>query len=212
MGFAFLNLLPSYYHSAVQQRTLGKNQEIAGVILALVGLGAILGLTLWPFTFRWHSLGLSEYLFRFEHIPSGMLDFPENIILFMPFGVGLALAIEHRIQSRTCRILFIVVLGGAVSLCVESLQIFLSERIPNLSDILSNSLGALAGAGTLRLWHIRQNLPGAISVRIIRWDIRIIFGSYLFLLLVVTWLLMTGLRPAFWDSSYRLALGNASAT
>ena len=177
-------------------------------MLALVGLLAILKFTLSPFTFRWHSIGLSDYLFRFEHVPSGLLDFPENVLLFIPFGLGVALALEQRIRSPGSRTFVVIALGCALSLWVESLQIFLPKRTPNLSDILSNTLGALAGAWILQLWHARMNIPGAVSARIIRWDIRIIFGGYLVLLLLTTWLCMTGLRPAFWDAGYRLALGN----
>lgn len=185
-----------------------KQKRIAGAALALFGLGAILWATLTPFTVYWRKLSLSEYFRSFEHTPSAMLDFPENIVLFMPLGLGLALAMGEGFGSVRRRLGLIAVIGFLLSLSVESLQIFIPKRIPNVSDIVSNSLGALAGAGLLQLWHRRNEVPSAIRARIIRWDVRIAFGCYLSVLLCATWLLMNGLRPAFWDAGYRLAIGN----
>ncbi len=183
-------------------------KRIAGAGLTLLALMAILKLTLWPYTFHFHALGWRQYLGRFEHIPSAMLDCPENIVLFIPFGVGLALAFEEKIVSIRPRALVILLLGFVLSAGIESLQIFIPGRTPNLSDIISNSLGGLTGLGLVEAWRVRNRIPGQIRTRIVRWDVRIVSAFYLLILLLLTWVLMNGLRPAFWDASYRLGLGN----
>jgi glycopeptide antibiotics resistance protein len=101
----------------------------------------------------------SFYPFRFylHHNPRGPLgvllasgfrmstpdDVVSNILLYIPFGFFAAYALEHRILSM---IAGAALAGFALSLFVELAQFYDLGRVQQISDIGSNSLGALFGA------------------------------------------------------------------
>ncbi|MEJ2752933.1 MAG: hypothetical protein P8169_09710, partial [Chloroflexota bacterium] len=71
----------------------GTDREHPGKLapIALVGgLLLILVSTLKPFNFQFRSLTLGDYINRYDIPPSSFMDFPRNILLFLPFGFGLA--------------------------------------------------------------------------------------------------------------------------
>lgn len=79
------------------------------------------------------------------------VDLIGNIVVFVPVGATVALALRHR---RWCdRILFPALVGAALSLCIELLQTFLPTRVPELDDWLLNTGGAALGAAVVYLLH-----------------------------------------------------------
>lgn len=69
----------------------------------------------------------------------GVVEFTANILLFVPLGALLALALPHRRG-------LVVLISLAVTLAIESCQaLFLAQRTPSLRDIVANTLGAAVG-------------------------------------------------------------------
>lgn len=70
-------------------------------------------------------------------------DVVQNILFFLPFGVLAFLAGSRR---TIWRIIFVTLLGGALSVAVEGLQLFMNDRTSSLGDVLTNTAGAFIGA------------------------------------------------------------------
>jgi hypothetical protein len=128
----------------------------SGLLLA-GGTAFICLATLWPFTFDFHPIGWRQFVAAFALAPSTLLDLPRNIILFAPFGMGVASVLHGRGVSRNTTLAVTAAAGLAMTACVESLQVFLPGRTPNVSDIWSNACGAIAGVAVLRA------LPSALG-------------------------------------------------
>ena len=64
-----------------------------------------------------------------------------NVMLFIPLGIAAALALPHKKWWQ------IAALGLLVSACMELGQwIFLPQRYPSLTDLVTNTSGAVIGA------------------------------------------------------------------
>lgn len=119
-------------------------------LLFLLSALIILHLTLKPYNFAFiavlsqHSPGQLFYLFL--RGPSDPADIVNNIVLFMPFGVGLAWLLTERQKRWTIALILTVMLGMSLSLSVELLQLFLPTRTSTPFDVLTNTLGAGLGA------------------------------------------------------------------
>ena len=121
-----------------------KSARWLGAVLAVAGLGAILGLTLFPNPQQAAVADLTPLLCLICG-EAGGADVVRNLLLFMPMAAGLAL-----LGWPWGRI---VALCALVSVGVETLQhISLTGRDASLSDVLSNTAGgAAAVAAGLRL-------------------------------------------------------------
>jgi hypothetical protein len=117
-----------------------------GGLLLTCGTLFICAATLWPLTFAFHAIGWRQFIGAFAFEPSTLLDLPRNIILFVPFGIGVASLLDGRRVPRTLNLVLTGAAGLAMTLSVESLQVFLPGRTPNLSDVWSNACGAVGGA------------------------------------------------------------------
>lgn len=67
-----------------------------------------------------------------------------NILLFVPFGILACSAIKNK--SRAKRVLITTVLGAALSLTIESLQLATGRGMFETTDLLTNTIGSLLGA------------------------------------------------------------------
>jgi VanZ family protein len=72
-------------------------------------------------------------------------DSLQNVVLFLPFGV-LGVLASRSDRHRLRRVLAVTALGAALSISVETLQLFTRDRITSVSDVVTNTLGALIGA------------------------------------------------------------------
>ncbi|MFD5213481.1 VanZ family protein [Microbacterium sp. NPDC058345] len=118
-----------------------------GVILALIAF--------WP---QPVDAGAGDFLrWLVDRVPLltyDRLEFGSNIVLFVPFGVGLALLM------RRLRYL-IMPLALLASLAIESVQaVLIAERTPSLYDIVANVSGACVGLVAVVLTEVlRRRRP-----------------------------------------------------
>ncbi|MGE5314888.1 MAG: VanZ family protein [Acidobacteriota bacterium] len=73
-------------------------------------------------------------------------DIVANIIFFLPVGLFSALALRRSITRFVVVLLLSAAAGMALSISVETLQIFLSSRFSSIVDVLSNTAGTVIGA------------------------------------------------------------------
>lgn len=80
-----------------------------------------------------------------QGIPSHVLiDLAGNVIVFVPLGLALALALRGRPTERR---LLLATLGGAgLSLAIEIIQLAIPTRVTALGDWLLNTAGTALGA------------------------------------------------------------------
>jgi glycopeptide antibiotics resistance protein len=72
-------------------------------------------------------------------------DFVQNVLLFLPFGVLGAIRLRSRRRNPIATLVIVTGLGAALSIGIEALQLLTVDRTSSVSDILANTLGALAG-------------------------------------------------------------------
>jgi VanZ family protein len=176
-------------------------------ILIAASLVLIADATLQPFTFSFHALTWTEWRNSFGLAPATLLDAPRNVLLFVPLGIGLASSVG-RGKALGWGAWVGAFLGGlVVAVSVESLQIFVPGRTANVSDAVSNSLGTVVGFAGFRAWRRRQALERLPTTRGGLAFVGLCGAVWLGLAVLLSWLLMGGMRPGGWDSSSHLALG-----
>lgn len=139
------------------------------MILAVLYFAALAGILFWPSPvdrpidgalmhfIQWlHAHGLPQWFIGYRKV-----EFAANILLFVPFGIIVALRAHRRFWWLS------VVIAAAVSGAVELAQgIFLPERVPAWSDIIANTFGAFMGALlVLVLWSISRRRALAMARR-----------------------------------------------
>ena len=124
--------------------------------LALVYAALIVFASLFPFE-GWRAQGLAPWEFLAEPLPPHYwtgFDVAANVAGYAPLGFLLALGFTRSGWPRAA-VPLAFVLGAALSLSVEFLQIYLPKRVPSNLDLLLNGggtlLGALAAAALERL-------------------------------------------------------------
>lgn len=76
---------------------------------------------------------------------NSIFEFLANIALFVPFGLLLAVA------RPRMNLWWIVLLGFCISAIVELVQTMLPTRYATVSDVVANTLGAVAGGVLIRV-------------------------------------------------------------
>jgi glycopeptide antibiotics resistance protein len=185
-----------------------KHEIVISEIVLIGGAVSILAATLRPFTFSFHRLAWTEYIASFSLAPSGILDFPANILLFLPLGFGLASLLDRRSISRGAKLYLAIIIGFLTAAFIESLQIFLPERTANVSDVIANTLGTALGLACFRLWQRRQYMAQLLRTKLTLRNIVPVYIAYLLVMMLLVWALMQGMIPGGWETSYKLALGN----
>lgn len=115
------------------------------LILSLLGIAY---LTLFPFrvdlspTLVFHR---SPFLLGPPDKHVHYLDFFLNVLLFVPFGFGVAAEAAKRGRSRWTCFLLALVLGACTSYLVELLQFYIPARDSGWEDVFSNSTGSVVG-------------------------------------------------------------------
>jgi VanZ family protein len=132
--------------------------------LLLVGLALIVYGSLYPFNFKPDALegGVLEAFRQLSWARAGRGDRISNLLLYLPLGFCLFLWLELR-WRRIPSILAATALGTLLSLSIEIAQVYISTRVPSLTDLTLNAVGTLVGStaglawgGLSRLMH----LPG----------------------------------------------------
>lgn len=152
--------------------------------------------SLYPFS-PWRPLAGSPLAFLLEPWPRyyTAADVALNVLGYLPFGLLVALAAMVWTTPRWAA-LSATLAGTALSLGMETLQSFLPPRVPSNLDLLSNGLGALAGALTAVTGGERWLLSGQLYRMRSRMFLPGAFVDAGFVVLVL-WL-FTQLYPAVW--------------
>ena len=182
-------------------------------------LGSILFivmLTLFPFKFQAIAWSKKDAIKEFFRNSSDSFDFFGNIFLFGPFGYGLSqwlkpkqFPIPRKLIAK--KLILILGLSFALTLTVESLQLFLPSRSSSAIDLFTNTLGGTLGGTYGLLGWQRQFIaiktwlkkhwsqPKSIVIALLVW-ISLMFGS--------TWQLANMMHLNDWDPEFNLAVGN----
>ncbi len=114
------------------------------LILAVAG---ILFLTLYPFRFDFRTpIGFaSPFLLGRSVKISGFYNVFLNILLFTPFGFGLAEKLREGGKSRRFTFAIALIVGALFSYGIEFLQIYIPERDSGWEDVVTNSTGSVVG-------------------------------------------------------------------
>ncbi len=114
----------------------------------LLSLAGIFFLTFYPFRFEHQDSGgfLSPFALNGWGKGVDALDAFLNILLFVPFGFGLAEKLRERGQSKLRTFIAVYIFGALVSYFVEFLQLYIPGRDSGWLDVVTNSSGALVGA------------------------------------------------------------------
>ncbi|MGH8187275.1 MAG: VanZ family protein, partial [Steroidobacteraceae bacterium] len=126
-------------------------------VLALIAYGS-----LYPFNFKPDAIegGMFEVLRQLSWQRAGRGDRISNVLLYLPLGFCLFLWLELRLR-RIPSILLATAIGAFVSLAMEVAQVYVSTRVPSLTDLALNALGALLGAAGGLVW---QGLSGLMHL------------------------------------------------
>jgi VanZ family protein len=119
-------------------------------VLALIAYGS-----LYPFNFKPDAIegGMLEALRQLSWARAGRGDRISNVLLYLPLGFCLFLWLELRMR-RVPSIVVATTIGALVSLAIEVAQVYVSRRVPSLTDLVLNASGTLLGAagGWIWLW------------------------------------------------------------
>jgi hypothetical protein len=129
----------------VSSKALGCEWSNRILVLATVG---ILFLTLYPFRFDFHAgpPGSASPLFLGKSLkPAGFLDGFLNVLLFVPFGFGLAEKLRERGKSFAFTLALALAAGALFSYGIELLQYYIPQRDSGWEDVFTNASGAVVG-------------------------------------------------------------------
>lgn len=105
-------------------------------------------LTVWP-----------RYITRFDVLI--------NILAYLPLGFLAAFSLRHLRGGML--VLTATAVGAAVSLGMETLQVFVPGRIASIPDLLTNTAGSLAGAASAHSLGTRSHLMQKLTLWKTRW-------------------------------------------
>ena len=187
--------------------------------ILVLAIAAILFLTLYPFRFDF-GRHLSHPLFPLSlggwGKGIGRFDDLLNLLLFVPFGFGLAEIFRTRGKSRLATLGFCLAAGALLSYAVEFLQIYIPQRDSGWEDIFTNSFGAVVGGvlfelcGGAAIWLLSA-IEQKVSIWLI-WQRAVL----LLLLYIAIWSgIAVGLQEEArlnnWNSDALLVIGNSAS-
>jgi hypothetical protein len=114
----------------------------------IASVAAILLLTLYPFRFGLNGHVYGPVLpFFLDGLGknAGKLDAFLNVLLFVPYGFGLALRARKNGRSRAATLGLCLVGGALLSYTVELLQFYIPMRDSGWEDVFTNSSGSVVG-------------------------------------------------------------------
>jgi hypothetical protein len=125
--------------------------EVTGwsIRILLLAVTGILFLTLYPFRFYFatpQSGSAFPFLLGGWGKDAGRLDVLLNVFLFIPYGFALALNFRARGRSKAATLALVLAAGALLSYSIELLQFYIPQRDSGWEDVLTNSMGSVAGA------------------------------------------------------------------
>jgi VanZ family protein len=143
-----------------------RRQITAPLILGIV-VGLILYISLWPFRLLPDRPPLGDALGMLTWARASRADMFNNVLLYVPLGFALALLLERPL-GRTAMLFAATAAGVALSVALEIVQASIATRVPSLTDLSLNTLGAAAGAIAGSAWNAlrtRIEPSGAAAAR-----------------------------------------------
>jgi len=130
---------------------------IPWLLLAVVAL--IIYGSLYPFNFKPDAIegGLFEAMRQLDWARAGRGDRISNVLLYLPLGFCLFLWLNSRFRRRSS-ILLAAVMGTTLSLTIEMAQVYVSSRVPSLTDLTLNCSGTVLGAAGGLAWNTLNRL------------------------------------------------------
>lgn len=116
-------------------------------VVALIAYGS-----LYPFNLKPDAVdrGFWSALQELSWARAGRGDRISNVLLYLPLGFCLLLWLNTKLHQGVAFALAILI-GSTLSLCIEVAQVYISRRVPSLTDLMLNafgtSLGAIIGMG-----------------------------------------------------------------
>lgn len=201
-------------------RNLTSDSSVWSLRVLVLAVAGIIFLTCYPFDFGLPA-GVSAWKlpFRLESglKPVGVLDDVLNILLFMPFGFGVAGLLHSRAKSVRRTVAITWGLGILLSYSVEFTQYYIPYRDSGWHDVITNSTGALLGAllfnwlGTACLELVaRAEATGAAIL--VRPHGAWLIAGYLSAWMIIAIPLQMRTRLASWDPNCLLIVGNLVTT
>jgi hypothetical protein len=186
------------------------------LIAALVG---ILFLTLYPFRFAFgrHPSGhVLPFLLNGWGKQGGPFDAFLNVLLFVPYGFGLAERFGEQGKSRTATLGATLAAGALLSYTIEFLQFYIPLRDSGWEDVLTNSAGSVTGfllfevcgAVALRFLSETERLRGAWLTL---WRSVLILLLYFGLWSVISVLLQKQIQLSNWQPDTLLVVGHTAS-
>lgn len=128
-----------------------KSVQRSCCILAAVSLGLILFFTLGIHKVRVYALELQPfYSFQKAKLqPEIYRSMLMNVFLFVPLGLTLPFSLPERTKHK---ILWTAAVAFVLSACVEGIQYFFSLGNCETDDVITNTLGAVLGALSYRVY------------------------------------------------------------
>ncbi len=185
----------------------------------LLAIAGILFLTLYPFVFSLtrHRPGLgSPFLLEGFGKDAGLFDAVLNVLLFMPFGFGLAAKLHERGKSKAAALLPALLCGAFLSYVIEFVQIYIPSRDSGWTDVGTNSTGSFLGALVFLLFGALLLPPLSTVERIFGTWMAGRHGVLICVLYFGLWFafsasLQKKSRPSNWSPNARLLLGYSAA-
>jgi VanZ family protein len=119
-------------------------------VVALIAYGS-----LYPFNFKPDAVngGVWQALGQLSWARAGRGDRISNVLLYLPLGFCLFLLLSARLR-RIGSLLVATLCGTAFSLGIEVAQVYVSMRVPSLTDLSLNTLGTAIGATGGLAWRL----------------------------------------------------------
>ena len=171
---------------------MGNRTHLAAPLLLAVAVLLILYVSLYPFRFASEGPSMLEALKLLTWARASRGDMLNNLLLYAPLGFCLALVVEPRL-GRLPALAVTLAGGAALSLSMELLQASIAPRVPSLTDLTLNAVGAFGGALAGSTWH-------AVGSRLAPQGPPVNRARVVAALIVVLWLVMR-LWPLLPDAS-----------
>lgn len=182
------------------------------LILAVAG---ILFLTLYPFRIDFHTPDGIRYPFLLGKSlkTAGFYDAFLNVLLFTPFGLGLAEKLREQGKSRHFTFFVVLIAGACFSYTIEFLQIYIPERDSGWEDVFTNSSGAILGwllfeAFVAILLPILTTWERALGAFLSGWRVQVVLMLYFGLWFAASIPLQQEARLSDWNTDALLTIGN----
>ena len=131
---------------------MAQRPHLAAPLLLAVAVLLILYVSLYPFRFAPDGPSMLAAVELLTWARASRGDMLNNVLLYMPLGFCVALIVEPRF-GRAAAMGAALIAGAALSLSMELLQASIAPRVPSLTDLTLNAVGALAGTLGGSAWH-----------------------------------------------------------